>query len=287
MVAGRRPETVHLLSSGHSSQAFAATVGSERWVARVPIEGSGRHITYNVEAALNRSLISNGHPVANWSVVDVEDVPCSVARRLPGAPVRYDQPWSAEFGQQLAQLLHALHTVPAEGFGPLINEDTGIRGSSDDRTQGVVDRWFHAPIWPFDGSTLDAHPVGDRAPDLARIAVALSDRIESAESDTIGVVHSDLHREHLLQNDDGALTGVLDLGDAFIGAVAWDFALLNWYYGKANALLVAHHYPNHGDVLDCGVTLSIAVGLYKLAKNPADPTVVPRLRRCINTALDT
>lgn len=62
---------------------------------------------------------------------------------------------------------------------------------------------------------------------------ALADSLHAAEDGPTGVVHSDRHREHLLVDNKGSLAGVLDFGDAFVGAVAWDFVLLNWYYASS------------------------------------------------------
>lgn len=64
------------------------------------------------------------------------------------------------------------------------------------------------------------------------------------------MLHSDLRRDHLLRDSGGGLAALLDFGDAFVGSLAWDFALLHWYYGKANTGLVTASYPE-GEVLDC------------------------------------
>jgi len=284
---GRPVDEVRLIFSGRSSDAWLAGVSTERWIVRVPIKNSGRRITYLAESLIGRHLESLGHGVAVWTVVEGNGVSCSVARHLPGVPVAYDRSWSEEFGQALAGVLRDLHMMPATGFGPLANDETEARGVSADRNGAIVDRWCHAQVWPFDGSSLGDHPSLISLPSLADCAPGLASQIEAAASGPTGVVHSDLHREHLLVNDDGSLAGVLDFGDAFVGAIAWDFALLNWYFGRPNAELVAAHYPNGNDELDRGVVLSVAVGLYKAAKNPADQAVLPRLRRCLEAAPDT
>ena len=282
-VTGQRVDAVRAVSAGRSSQAWIAHVGQERWVVRVPIEDSGRRITYQAEATIGRYLGSLGHPVAEWTIVSVNGSTCSVARQIPGVPVVYDQAWSSKFGHSVGRLLGDLHAMPAERFGPLEDHQVSIRGVSDDRVQGVADRWCHARMWPFDGESLDDHPIIDHAPEIGNAAISLAERIKAAEAGASGVVHSDLHQEHLLVDENGSLAGVLDFGDAFVGSVAWDFALLNWYHGKANASLVARHYPDGSDALDRGIVLSIAVGLYKMAKNPNDLTVIPRLRRCLES----
>lgn len=285
--AGQRVDAVRALSSGRSSGAWLANIATEEWVARIPIEDSGRQITYRAESLIGDYLGSRRHRVARWTVVEVDGVACSVARHLPGVPVAYGGNWSDEFATALASVLRELHTMPAKGFGPLANDGTEALGTSSDPTQGIVDRWSHAQIWPFDGSSLTGHPVVDQVPEIATSVTGLGDEIEAAASGLSGVVHSDLHREHLLVVDDGSLGGVLDFGDAFIGAVAWDFALLNWYYGAQRARQVAARYPCGSEQLRRGVLLSVAVGLYKLAKSPADTAVLPRLQTCVDAARST
>lgn len=100
--------------------------------------------------------------------------------------------------------------------------------------------------------------------------------------DNAGLVHSDLHREHLLAGASGNLTGVLDFGDAFVGSIAWDFALLHWYYGARASEAVAERHPNGSTLTQSGRILAIAVGVYKLAKSQTDPTVPRRLRRVLS-----
>ena len=215
-------------------------------------------------------------------MVEVDGRACSVAPHLQGTPIGYEDRWQDRFGEALARLLLDLHRMPVEGSGPLDDVAFAANGISRSRRQGVVDRWFHASIWPFDGAPLDAHPLVSQAPELVDGVASLRPDIETAEAGPLGVVHSDLHREHLLVDADGSLAALLDFGDTFVGATAWDFALLNWQDGARNAELVASHYPCGKDELIRSSVLSIAVGLYKLAKNPSDGAILPRLRRCID-----
>ena len=106
----------------------------------------------------------------------------------------------------------------------------------------------------------------------------------AASEGPTGVVHSDLHREHLLVGAAGDLTGVLDFGDAFVGVAAWDFALLHWYYGPQTSRAVARHHPDGTQLHEQGRLLALALGLYKLAKSPTDSRVPPRLRRALIAA---
>lgn len=290
-IIGGPVDSVRAVAAGRSSGAWLADAAVGQWIARVPVEQSGRRMTYRAESLIGGALGTQGHAVADWTVVDVAGTVCSVARFLPGDPVAEfvddpdDSAWTGDFARALARVLRDLHTMPADGFGPLVDDDTAARGISIDRRQGIIDRWFHATIWPFDGSSLADHPINAVAPLLVEPIAELLTRIEGAESGPTGVVHSDLHRQHLLVAADGSLAGLLDFGDAFVGAIAWDFALLQWYYGRGNVELVAAHYPGGAEELERGVVLSVVVGLYKLARSPGDHAVLARLRRCIEHAV--
>lgn len=147
---------------------------------------------------------------------------------------------------------------------------------------GVQRRWSWAQCWPFDGSDLTEHPVSHLAPHLLPPLAGLVDEVWEAIEGPVGVVHSDLHREHLLTESDGQLGGVLDFGDAFIGSVAWDFAQLRWYYGTETMNSVARWHPHVPELGRRSQTLAVALGLYKLAKSPHDPRVLPRLDRVLS-----
>lgn len=262
------------LAAGRSSQAWQSPNGG---VARVPIPNSGRLLSYRSESLVGQLLADAGHPVSRWETRSVDSCEVSVGRLLNGSPIAYGAQWGQPFTLRLASVLSALHNIPASGWGPLANTSNEVRGTSGSETQGIIDRWFHAPIWPFDGSDFSTHPIHTSEPDLGSMIAGLKGEILAAAGAPIGVVHSDLHNQHLL-HEDGELTGLLDFGDAFIGAVAWDFALVIWYYGGDNAALFANAYQASADLLERGETLAIAVGCYKVAKNPDDPAVGKRLR---------
>jgi hypothetical protein len=209
---------------------------------------------------------------------------CSIGPRLPGRPISYGDSWTDPFPAELASLLHDLHHLPARGFGPLEDADDEPRGRSSTAVAGIVDRWCRASIWPFDQTPFDAHPLTSIAPELAERIAPLEANIFAAAASPYGVVHSDLHRQHLLI-EDGQLSGVLDFGDAFVGSTAWDFALLHWYYGQDNTKKVAKAYPSGIDLFERGRLLALAVGCYKLATNPDDPTVLARLQTVLDRLL--
>jgi aminoglycoside phosphotransferase (APT) family kinase protein len=283
MVIGPGGATPRLLSSGRTSQAWVVDTPHGQWVARVPVENSGRTLSFESEALIAQHLVASGCPVAEWTVVTVDGAVCSVGRLLPGRPVDYEARWPVHFASSIASVLHELHRLPVVGFGPLENTNAELRGRSANLNDGIVDRWYHAAIWPFDQSGIDDHPARRISPALVDQVAEHRDAIVGAAQGCTGLVHSDLHREHLLVDEDWRLGGLLDFGDAFIGCTAWDFALLLWYYGNTNAQLVADNYPGGNDLVDRGATLAIAVGLYKIAKNPRDTNAVPRLARILET----
>lgn len=129
-------------------------------------------------------------------------------------------------------------TPGADRWGPLADRSDRLSGMSQDEATGVVDRWFLAPITGFES-------------ELGR------DR---------SVVHSDLHAQHILIDDDGRLTGLLDFGDAFIGSAAWDIALLQHYFGREVAEAIAARLNNGAALVDSAQTLSTAVARYKASK---------------------
>ena len=109
----------------------------------------------------------------------------------------------------------------------------------------------------------------------------MTDEILAAGAGRTGVQHSDLHRHHLLQTADGQLAAVLDFGASFVGSIGWDFALLHYYYGEANAERVAASYQAVDGPCEEGRLLAVVVGLYKMAKNPADLAVARRVNRLL------
>lgn len=286
VAVGEPCHAVRPVASGRSSSAWAASSASGEWIVRLPVPESGRTLSYRSEARIGQLLHALGHPVATWSLVHVDDALCSVAPLLQGRPVDYGEPFQPGFAAALGRFgLFDLHHLDASGFGPLVDDDRFLQGRSRSLRTGVVDRWYHAPIWPFDDSDLSSHVVTNVAPGIVKKIERLRPWIIEASEGPVGVVHSDLHREHLLRDEAGGLGAVLDFGDAFRGSVAWDFALLHWYYGSDDADSVAAGYPEPDGLRTRAAHLAVAVGLYKLAKNPGDPVVPRRLRRAVEAVV--
>lgn len=256
---------VRSLASGMSSQAWVGSVGTDRWVVRVPV-GDGRRPTpdYRTESVLLRAAAERGVPVATSTVVDVGGVACSVARERPGRPVGVAD-WDEVLVEDVAVALRALHTL-----------DPALAVEQD-----IVTRFHLATIWPFDDTRLDDHPVAARWPSLVPSLLAHRDGILEAGSGPATVVHSDLHPDHLLI-EDGRLTGLLDLGDTFPGPAEWDVACLRYYHAD-----IADRIAAAGGCWDLerARRLTIAFGLYKLAKQPDRAVVVERVETILRAAL--
>ena len=284
LAVGEACGEVRRVASGRSSTAWAASSPSGDWIVRVPVPDSGRRLSYRSEALIGELLHALGPPVPTWRLVERDGTMYSVAPRLHGRPVNYGETFPPRFAAELGRLLGDLHRLDASGFGPLEDDTRILHGRSSSALAGVVDRWFHASIWPFDGSDLSSHAVTQVAPQLVGAIEALRPEIVEAIEGPLGVVHSDLHRQHLLVDGGDQLGAVLDFGDAFRGAVAWDFALLHWYYGEENAARIAAAHPDADTdgIRASAALLAVAVGLYKLAKSPGDPDVPKRLRRVVD-----
>jgi len=289
IIAGARAEQVarpvssstakmNHLASGRSSQAWYTADENQERVIRVPIPNSGRLPSYRSEALIGELLADRGHPVSQWQTQTVDDVECTIGTMLEGNPSDYDTEWTSSFVDRLAAILRDLHALPTHGWGPLENRNDRLQGSSTTENEGIIDRWFHGQMWPFEGSDLLTHPLARLEPDIATVIARQRDAILAASRGPYGLVHSDLHKEHLLQID-AELTGVLDFGAAFIGSTAWDFALIHWYYGAQNTLRVARSYGSGSYLTERAALLAVAVGCYKVAKSPHDPTPMARLQK--------
>lgn len=268
-----------------SSEVWKGEAGGECWAVRIPIPGSGRRPSYGSERLIGEMLAALRLPVAFWTLVEVDGVVCSVAPWLPGDPINPDHEWSETFAAAVAAVLTTLHVMPTKAWGPLEDDTTRLKGISSDHRIGIVDRWFHAPIWPFDQSTIADHPVAGLAPELVPRLNQLTSSIMDAADGNRALVHSDLHPQHLLQSRFGELSGVLDFGDAFIGSAAWDIALLTHYYGPDIARLVALHLPNGQQLAEASKYLAVVVSLYKLAKAPQRIDLVHPIQNSLD-ALD-
>jgi hypothetical protein len=265
-----------------SSTAWRVLVDDAPWIIRTPIAASGRRPSARSEVAVGR-LLPASLRVPRWRLVVVEETDCTASPELPGRPVDPEWTWSAGFASAVGDVLSSTHGLGsgATGWGPLVDRDDRLVGAAASNVAGVVDRWFLARMWPFDGASLEAHPVATVAPGLVDCLASLEGAVLDAASGDRSLVHSDLHAQHLLVRG-GELAGVLDFGDAFIGSAAWDIALLRHYYGVVNAHAVALALDEGETLLAASRYLLVAVCAYKLAKEPARPGIVDRLERALD-----
>lgn len=247
------------IADGMSSAAWLGVVDGRRHVVRVP-KNDGRRPPprYRAEARLLCDLADRGAPVAQATVVEIGGAECSVALELPGRPVGPDD-WSPELLDQLRAALAIVHATPA-----------ALAVEPD-----VVRRFHLARIWPFDGSDLGDHPAIARWPARTKAIAARQDDILAAGAAPACVVHTDLHRDHLLVAD-GRLAGILDFVDAFAGPAGWDDASLRYYHGDRVA----------GPPTEEARLLGIAFALYKLDKTPDRADVVQRVDALLRLSLE-
>lgn len=139
-----------------------------------------------------------------------EGYPCpwTVVRWLPGAPVGGTQ-LSADALQPLVDALARLHAAPADG--------------------APFNAFRSVPLRDRDAK------VRERTPLVLALEPALLRRwehlCESPPSPRLGWVHGDLHPYNVL-TEGGAITGVIDWGDAAAGDPAIDFSCL-WFLAGA------------------------------------------------------
>ena len=131
---------------------------------------------------------------------------------IPGISLNERQPAAEDLeglASDLAGFLTALHRFPVSDAESLVAPITPVVGQP----------WLHREQF-----RVDIFPIFD-----AEERVAVEDRWDQL---TAGMglppehvlIHADLGQDHILLNEDGRLTGVIDWGDATIGDPALDFA---------------------------------------------------------------
>ena len=254
---------VTLLAEGMSSSAWTGTVDGVRRVVRVPkMDGTRPTPRYDLEMRLLSELDRRGVPVMSGRVVSVDGVRCAVADLCPHPGVR---DWNDEFVADVAAAFSTLHSLD-----PLLAVEADI-----------VARLHLARSWPFDGSDLTRHPVARWGDDLVATLEGRRDEIEWAAEQAVTVAHTDLHVDHLLQDDRGRLAAVLDFGDAFAGSAGWDFASMRYSLGLEIAGRIAAVYPDGDRISALADVLAIPWALYKLDKSPDRPIVQRRVAQLL------
>jgi Ser/Thr protein kinase RdoA (MazF antagonist) len=200
---------------------------------------------------------------------------------------RFESPWAiiteargaiaapealtSEAARDLGELLARLHALPCEGFGLTEDRRDLLRGAAPDMAAGLLERWPN--LWPFDGTSLLAHPAARVAPQLIEPASRFREAILRFGQLTRGVVlHSDLNPEHLYL-EDGRLATLIDFSDACAGPPAGDFASLASHYAWERVERALEGYTGSRVLRETRLAeaelFAVALGLYRIRKRVA------------------
>ncbi|MFI0464213.1 macrolide 2'-phosphotransferase [Saccharopolyspora sp. 5N102] len=245
---------------GHAVDADGA-----RWVLRMP-----RRPEVSELIAGERRLLEFLRPrldvtLPQWEVCTSELV---AYRRLPGSPlgpedpVTLDYQWRMDVPEELFGVLGAviaeLHRASAAEVAELgvpVSERTALREEADDHLRRA-------------GSELDVpEPRARRWREWID-----DDRYWIGESAGLRLAHADLHPGHLLVDESGTLTGILDWTDAAVDDPALDFIAPRRAFGEAglDRLLAAYvdaggrpreHFRAHIEQLS-SFLFSISLGIH-------------------------
>jgi aminoglycoside phosphotransferase (APT) family kinase protein len=188
--------------------------------------------TYRMEHALMARLRVAGAavpaPIAgDWDIAGWDGPAFSLTSFVAGAPLRPESRDRA--APAIATFLRTLHAVDVTGFGPLVVVGGSLRGVADALEAGLL-RWAERPLWPLGGARLAVHPALRDRDDLATLLGAHAGVVRAALLDgPTAIIHTDLHEENTL--DDGGRVSIIDLGEAFVGPVAWEFASIAYFGG--------------------------------------------------------
>jgi aminoglycoside phosphotransferase (APT) family kinase protein len=274
--AGIAAQHVTPLGQGATSAAWQVTSGPEAFILRFMPVGTNRPVTYQSEFTILRMLRKQGCPVPEPILSSVEmhaplagvPEPWAITRTVPGEAIRKN-PLPSGVAQGLGRFLATVHDLPVTGFGRLVERADSLVGQQQEQRAGICARWCWADLWPFDGSDLRQHPFAQVKPEIQSSLDALEQAIIASLADEPTVLlHSDLHGEHLFALD-GALTGVIDFGAAFIGVPAWEFAVIAFYHGWPTVQATLSAYGNCFEQRKFWQRiqlLAVVVGLYKLSR---------------------
>lgn len=287
------------LGRGATSSAWKVTHARDAFIVRFMPVSTQRPVTYQSEFTILRVLMDRGCPVPKPVMTSVEanrpisGVPeaWAVTQVVPGEPVKNGL-ISSGVMYDLGRLLSVLHALPVTGFGRLVEQPDALVGQQESHLDGVRARWCWADLWPFDGGNLRQHPFAKRRLHLTEKLQGFEEAIFKVVSDEpVALTHSDLHGEHIFQRD-GALSGVIDFGAAFIGVPAWDFAVIAFYHGwpTVQATVSGYTYPlGKRQLLQQTRMLALVVGLYKLskaAKERASESKIERILQFLSRTLE-
>ncbi|MCC6236275.1 MAG: aminoglycoside phosphotransferase family protein [Dehalococcoidia bacterium] len=170
----------------------------------------------------------------------------------------------ADLGAWLARL----HALPCTGLGLLEDRRDRLTAPHTEMAAALLERW--SGLWPFDGTSLIAHPIARLAPALVEPASRFREALLRFGQLTKGVVlHSDLNPVHVFLAE-GRVTTVIDFSDAFIGPAAADLAVFASHYGWERTEQLLETYAASAVLRETRLAEShlfgVAVGLYRVRK---------------------
>ncbi len=229
-------ESTALLGVGWDNTAWLV---DDRWVFRFPrravaIPGFERELAALPQLA-PRLPLPIPDPVFVGRPADEFPWPWFGAAQVPGRePLGLDEATRAAFAEPLGRFLRALHEAPlSDGLphDPMGRADMAVRVP---KTLEQLEPVEAAGLWR---ATDAVHRLFDTAHSLP-------------PSDTKVVLHGDLHFRHLLVDDRGTPSGVIDWGDMSCGDPAIDLSLVfSLVPAAAHAAFLAAYGPVRDDQL--------------------------------------
>jgi aminoglycoside phosphotransferase (APT) family kinase protein len=216
-VTGRSPDALERLHSGQSNETYVCDAGATRLIIRVGREGAAHfeRERWAIEAARGRGVPTPEVLLIAEDEIGGEVVSFCVERFLPGLPLgklarrrgRMDA-LVARAVRNAGVLLAAIHEVRTSGFGALRPDGTAPFG---DWAAFLAERLGPLP--------------GEVPPEVTAAVAALDDHRAVLCATEPHLLHFDFEPSHVLVNEDtGAVTGVVDLEEAKSGDPAYEFA---------------------------------------------------------------
>ncbi len=277
--AGVEPRGARILGRGVAAIGWRVDTDAEPVAVRIALpEGARTEPTrFEAEFAILEALHPlDGRaprPIATSTDEDIIDplrgaLPWSLQTLVEGTPLD-ESAAPLDAARDLGALLARLHAIPVEGWGLLEDRRGPLRGVASDATSGLESRWPN--LWPYDGSTLLAHPIVRLRPALLDALSRLREQLlRYAEMDARAVCHSDLHADNILCDTDGHLAGVIDFGDAFVGYPAWDLANFAYHFGWPATEALIEGYESKSVMRDVRLAeahqLAVPTALVKVRK---------------------
>ena len=195
------------IADGATGIAWLIRAASASYVLRVASPKVGKTACFEADAAVRQELRKIDSRVA-------EPIATNVSHPVEGLSIDWiiDEYIEGEMGRRgllpakvcrdLGEVLAALHTVPCNGNGLLLNSRGQIEGAEHDAESGIASR-YQDP-WPFDGGSLRNHPIASGAPDLLkRLNGRRHSLLQRLKNTNVAVVHTDLHEGQMICSEGG------------------------------------------------------------------------------------